>query len=105
MPKRVLAAFLVLLAASPFSAPFQTCDLFHTTTADESLQVEAATSPTSDAGSLVAPIRTPRGRLTVAVLPGLNDSDFVSSPVAAPPECGPPPLTANAAARPTILRV
>jgi hypothetical protein len=53
MLRRVFVACLVLLAVSPFSAPFQTCDLLPEH-ADEILLIDAVTTATSlapDAGS------------------------------------------------------
>lgn len=72
MLKDLGALVFLALAISPFTAPFQTCD-------DAGATVIAPLNSENDPGSLVAPLVTKPGRLTVTVAPpaGLDVSCFV----------------------------
>jgi hypothetical protein len=60
MLKNFFALVLLALAVSPFTAPFQTC-------AGANTAVVALLNNENDAGSLVSPLVTKAGRVTVAV--------------------------------------
>ena len=99
MLKKVCALVFLVLAVSPFTAPFQTC-------ADATAAVVAPLNNESDPGSLVSPLVTKAGRLTVAVAPpaGLGVSYFV--PLASLTPFTPPTShTRNDSIRPAVLRV
>jgi hypothetical protein len=72
MLKNLCALVFLALAVSPFTAPFQTC-------AEARATVVAPLNSENDPGSLVSPLVTKAGRLTVAVAPpaGLAVSYFV----------------------------
>jgi hypothetical protein len=72
MLKNLFALVFLALAVSPFTAPFQTC-------AEATAAVVAPLDIENDPGSLVSPLVTKAGRLTVAVAPpaGLGVSYFV----------------------------
>jgi hypothetical protein len=60
MLKNLFALVFLALAVSPFTAPFQTC-------ADVTAAVVAPITGENDPGSLVSPLVTKTGRLTVVV--------------------------------------
>jgi len=70
---RLAAIFIVALAVSPFTAPFQTYDPSPTT-----LHVPIE----DDTPSVVAPLRTEAGRLTLVVPAALGTSCVVAAPAA-----------------------
>jgi hypothetical protein len=63
-----LAVVLVVLAASPVTAPFQTYDIGSRGTANDTFVVEVTTSMTdgADPGSLLPLLKTQPGRLKIA---------------------------------------
>jgi hypothetical protein len=71
MLKKLCALVFLALAISPFTAPFQTCD-------EAGATVVGPVHSENDNGSLVPPLVTKAGRLTVAVAPpaGLDVSYF-----------------------------
>ena len=79
MLKNLFALVFLALAVSPFTAPFQTC-------AEATAAVVAPLNNENDPGSLVSPLVTKAGRLTVAVAPpaGLGVSYFGSACVVHP---------------------
>jgi hypothetical protein len=105
MLRKLLVACFVILAVSPFSAPFQTCDLLHGTGSDDVPLVDVI-QPASfapDAGSLVAPVGSAR-RLTLAVLGRVTLAHAVLAAVAVLPDFSSPnPRCAPTLS--TILRV
>ena len=97
MIRYFFAIIVLLLALSPFTAPFQTCD------ARQAIAV-AAINHDDDPGSLVAPL-VPKTRHTLIAPPALISEGY-------PTLCVPPaPLSALANGvphqllRPTILRI
>ena len=70
MLKNLCALVLLGLAVSPFTAPFQTCY-------EASQAIVAPLTNEDDPGSLVGPLLTQAGRLTVALPTGLSISHFV----------------------------
>jgi hypothetical protein len=81
MLKKLCAVSLLVLALSPFTAPFQTCDFGDSlggSTGDDAL-VLAQASDSDGAGTVVPPLTTETGRLGLAPVPG------ISTVVAAPP--------------------
>jgi hypothetical protein len=99
MLKNLCALVFLTLAVSPFTAPFQTC-------ADATAAVVAPLNDETDPGSLVSPLVTKAGRLTVAVAPpaGLGVSYFV--PLASfTPFIPPTSHTRHDSIQPTVLRV
>jgi hypothetical protein len=115
MLTKLCAMLLIVLAASPFTAPFQTCDFSDTPSGNTSEQAVIMTPPTvaqtslsDDAALLVPTLTTTTGRLRLAPLSALAISNFVVafSPVAflAPP-VAPSPDDGGASFPPTVLRV
>lgn len=107
MWKKSCAAWLLILAVSPFTAPFQTCDIadFPSEHSDQTL-----TPPTSlaDDDSVVAPLDIEAGRLKVTPLSDLAISHFgvvapPVAPLALPLE--PPHDISGYSAPPTVLRL
>ena len=99
MLKNLFALVFLALAVSPFTAPFQTC-------AEAKATVVAPLTNENDPGSLVSPLITKAGRLTVAVAPpaGLGASYFV--PLASlTPFIPPTSHTRLGSARRTVLQV
>jgi hypothetical protein len=99
MLKNLFALVFLALAVSPFTAPFQTC-------AEVSAAVVAPLNNANDPGSLVSPLVTKVGRLTVAVAPpaGLGVSYLV--PLASlTPFIPPTSHIRHDSIRPTVLRV
>jgi len=99
MLKNLLALVFLALAVSPFTAPFQTC-------AEATAAVVAPLDNENDLGSLVSPLVTKAGRLTIAVAPpaGLGVSYFI--PLASLTLFIPPTShTRHDSFRPTVLRV
>lgn len=99
MLKNLCALVFLALAVSPFTAPFQTC-------AEAKAAVVAPFNNENEPGSLVSPLVTTAGRLTVAVAPpaGLSVSYFVPLALLTPFI----PLTCRIrqdSSRPTVLRV
>ncbi len=101
MLRSLWALVFLVLAALPFTAPFQTCD----TTDDLSpVAVVAPLTDENDSGSLIAPLVTKTGRLTIALPMGVTASSFT-------PVMFPTPFTAALhlaspfTALPTVLRV
>ena len=91
--------FLAALAVSPFTAPFQTCT-------EATAAVVAPLNNENDPGSLVSPLVTKAGCLTVAVAPpaGLGVSYLV--PFASlTPFIPPTSHILHDSIRPTVLRV
>jgi hypothetical protein len=72
MLKKLCVLVFLALAISPFTAPFQTCDEARAT-------VVVPLNSENDSGSLVSPLVTKAGRLTVGVAPpaGFDVSYFV----------------------------
>jgi hypothetical protein len=79
------AIVLLILAASPVTAPFQTCDVVDLETRGETASVATATTamfalPSGvTLGSLVPPLRTQSGHLKVVLTLGLIVTYSVSS--------------------------
>lgn len=99
MLKNLFAIVFLTLAVSPFTAPFQTC-------AEATAAVVAPLNNETDPGSLVSPLVTKVGRLTVAVAPsaGLGVSYFI--PLASLTPFFPPTShTRHDSIRTTVLRV
>lgn len=99
MLKNLCTLVLLALAVSPFTAPFQTC-------AETKTAVVGALNNENDPGSIVSPLVTETGRLTVAVAPpvGLGVSYFV--PLALfTPFIPPTSHVRDDSIRPTVLRV
>jgi hypothetical protein len=99
MLKNLFAIVFLALAVSPLTAPFQTC-------AEATAAVVAPLNIENDPGSLISPLVTKVGRLTVAVAPpaGLGVSYF--TPFASLTPFFPPTShTRHASIRPTVLRV
>jgi hypothetical protein len=99
MLKNLFALVFLALAVSPFTAPFQTC-------ADATAAVVAPLNNGNDPGSLISPLVTKPGRLTVAVAPpaGIGVSYFI--PLASPTPFIPPTShTRHDSIRPTVRRV
>lgn len=99
MLKNLCALVFLTLAISPFTAPFQTC-------AEAIAAVVAPLNNENDPGSLVSPLVTKAGRLTVAVAPpaGLGVSYFIPLASLTPFI----PATSHIrrdSIRPTVLRV
>jgi hypothetical protein len=112
---KMCAILLLALVVSPFTAPFQTCDLTDGASgigAYEALMVTpptvAHTSLSDGAGLLVPTLTTAIGRLRLAPVSALAISNFVaaSAPVAdfALPVRLSPHLTGSSAS-PTVLQV
>jgi hypothetical protein len=84
MFRKLCAVSLLVLALSPFTAPFQTCDLADTSGTDEPVMLTpptvAHTSLSGDAGSLVPTLKTETGRLRLAPASGLVISNVVAPP-------------------------
>jgi hypothetical protein len=72
MLKNLFALVFLALAVSPFNAPFQTC-------AEVTAAIVAPLNNENDPGSLVSPLVTRAGRLTITIAPpaGLGVSYFV----------------------------
>ena len=99
MLRNLCALALLVLAVSPFTAPFQTCG-------DVTAATVAPINNENDPGSLVSPLVTKTGRLTVAVArpTRLGVSYFV--PLALfPPFVRPTSHTRHESIRPAVLRV
>jgi len=99
MLKNLFALVFLALAVSPFTAPFQTC-------AEASAAVVAPVNNENDPGSLVSPLVTKAGRLTVAVAPppGFGVSNL--GPLALfTPFILPTSHIRQESIRPTVLRV
>ena len=99
MLKNPCAFVFLVLAVSPFTAPFQTC-------ADTTAAVVAPLNNENDPGSLVPPLVTKAGRLTVAVAPpaGLGVSYRVP-PALFTPSLPPTSHIRHDSIRQTVLRV
>jgi hypothetical protein len=99
MLKDLCALVFLALAVSPFTAPFQTC-------AEAKATVAAPLNNENDPGSLVPPLVTKAGRLTVAVAPpgGLGVSYFVSLALLTP-FIPPTSHIRHDSIRPTVLRI
>jgi hypothetical protein len=97
MLRNLCALVFLALAASPFTAPFQTYD-------DAKAMITAPLHNGHDPGSLVAPTVTKAGRLIGAPPTAPAGSHFV--PVARPtPIIQPTPYIRGESIRPTVLRV
>ncbi len=84
MLRKLVAAFLLVLVVSPFTAPFQACPMTDGTSANcpqpNAAVVLAAPSAVDDAGSLIGPLPQGTGEQTlvpVAEIPHTGDSGFV----------------------------
>jgi hypothetical protein len=97
MLNNLCALVFLALAVSPFTAPFQTCEA-------SKAVVVAPINNENDPGSLVAPLVTQAGRVTVAPPARLTISNFV--PVAhLTPFIPPASRIRHDSIRPTVLRV
>jgi hypothetical protein len=86
MPKKLCAISLVVLALSPFTAPFQTCD-FADVAGSARDDAASVTTPTvaqpslpDDAGSVVPPLTTETERVKRAPASGLVIWNAVAPP-------------------------
>src|SRR5688572_29201847 len=98
MLKNLFALAFLALAVSPFTAPFQTC-------ADVTAVVTPLNSE-NDPGSLISPLVTKAGRLTVAVpAPGALGVSCPRPLALFTPFIPPTSHVRHDAIRPTVLRV
>jgi hypothetical protein len=114
MLTKLCAISLLALALSPFTAPFQTCDLADSangTGTDEAVMLTPPTvthtSLSDGAGSLVPPLTTAAGRLRLTPVSELVISTLVALPPVAyvAPPVTPPPDISGSSFPPTVLRV
>jgi hypothetical protein len=72
---KLVALFLLSLIASPFTAPFQTCDLADSPARDDNTVM---TAPLDDnkPGTLIAPLDTESGRLKIALAGVFSQTAF-----------------------------
>lgn len=99
MLKNLFALVFLALAVSPFTAPFQTCT-------EATAAVVAPLNNENDPGSLVSPLVTKAGRLTVAVAPPASLGVSYLVPLASlTPFIPPTSHIRHDSIRPTVLRV
>jgi hypothetical protein len=114
MPKKLCTIALLVLALSPFTAPFQTCrfaDVMSGTDTDAALILTppAAAQPclSDDADLLVPPLTIAAGRLRLSPVSALVTSNVIAPPrviVLAPPVT-PSPTISGFPFPPTALRI
>jgi hypothetical protein len=81
MIKKLATLLFLALAASPFTAPFQTYDWAHSQAAHNNAALIASSLDENDPGSLVAPLMTEAGRLKIVPTAGIVVvSHFVAEP-------------------------
>jgi hypothetical protein len=106
MFKKLCAAWLLTLAVSPFTAPFQTCAIGDVASEHTDNAVAPPTSLADD-DSLVAPLDIRAGRLKVTPVSDLAISTFIvpshGAPLALPVE--PPRDTTRYSLPPRVLRL
>lgn len=99
MLKNFFALVFLGLAVSPFTAPFQTC-------AEATATVVAPLNNENDPGSLISPLVTKAGRLTVAVpAPAALGVSYPVPLALFTPFTPPTSHIRHDAIRPTVLRV
>ena len=107
MLTKLCAACVVVLALSPFTAPFRTWDVGDSPggSRNETVSVAATTSITvslaDDAGSLIAPLATKARRLRLAPLSGVVLAKVGATSLVAVPET--PVASANRVTRYSVL--
>jgi hypothetical protein len=102
MLKNLCALVFLALAASSFTAPFRTCDPAGYDAAKTTL---VGLTTDEDPGSLVAPLVTKGGRLTIAPPAGLVMSYFVPVPILTTPFIPPTRHARHDLSRSTVLRL
>lgn len=111
--RKWIAAVLLILSASPLTAPFQTCDLVDPGTGGGATSLAltsgASTSANaSDPGSLVPPLRTRPGQISAAPEVGLaatSSFDFPPTVITRLIDAPGSPPVAHAPLFPSVLRV
>jgi hypothetical protein len=108
MVKKLATLLFLVLAASPYTAPFRTCDPVHSEAIHDVDTLIAALHDENDPGSLIAPLVTETGRLKILPTAGIVVvSHFVAEPHISfitgsiPPTDG----VADSSIRSTILRL